>query len=109
MKFIKIYPLNFYLFIIIVTSNAQQHGAQISSMTRPSCKVVWISCECVFWWFSFAMGHVVGLSSKKHYETSHSQVKITFFSLLNIYIVLHNHLKSSIYIYMTFILFYSTT
>jgi hypothetical protein len=50
-------------------------------MTKPSCKVVWISCECIFWWFSFAMGHLVGLSSK-NYETSPSQIKITFFFIV---------------------------
>jgi hypothetical protein len=22
-------------------------------MTRPSCKVIWISCKCMFWWFFF--------------------------------------------------------
>jgi hypothetical protein len=67
-------------------------------MTRPSCKVIWISCGCMFWWFFFAMGHLASLSSKI-YKISPAQIKITFFTLLYIYIVLHTHVKSYIYIY----------
>jgi hypothetical protein len=36
---------------------------------------------------------------KKHYEFSPPQVKITFLTLFNIYLVLHNHVKSYKYKY----------
>jgi hypothetical protein len=47
--------------------------------------------------FFFAMGHLIGLSSK-HYEIS-LQVKFIFFLLLYISIFLHSHVKSFKYIY----------
>jgi len=66
-------------------------------MTRPFCKVIQISCGCMFWWFFFAMGHVVGLSSKTLWNLPSSS-KNHIFTLSYIYIVLHSHVKSYIYI-----------
>jgi hypothetical protein len=68
-------------------------------MTKPSCKVIWISCWWIFWWyFFFAMGHLTGLFSKALWNLP-PQVKITFFTLLYIFIILLRHVKSYKYTY----------
>jgi len=53
---------------------------------------LWV-CILMGFVFLFAMGHLSDLCSK-NYEISPPQVKITFFTLLYIYIVLHSHIKS---------------
>jgi hypothetical protein len=50
------------------------------------------------WVFFFAMGDLAGLSSK-NYDILSAGVKITFNTLLHIYIVLHGHVKSYKYVY----------
>jgi hypothetical protein len=71
----------------------------ISIMTRPSCKVIWMSCGCFFCNGRFSWLII------KNYDIFSARVKITFNTLLYIYIVLHGHVKSYIYIvFSTFLL-----
>jgi hypothetical protein len=55
--------------------------------------------------YFFAMSHLAHLSYKK-YEISPPKIKITFFTLFYVYIVLHSHVKSYKYI-LTLTLFYT--
>ncbi len=52
----------------------------------------------------FVMGHLASLSSK-NYKISPPQIKVTCFTLLCVYIVLHTHVKSYKYKYINMYIF----
>jgi hypothetical protein len=54
-------------------------------ITIPFYKFILISRECIFWWFFFAMDHLVGISPKTLYNPSLPNKNHIF------YIVLHLH------------------
>jgi hypothetical protein len=43
----------------------------LSLMTRPFCKVLWISCGCIFWWFLFCNGPFSWLIFKNIMKSPH--------------------------------------
>ncbi len=55
--------------------------------------------------FFVVMGDLLACH-QKNYESSPPEVKITFFTLFYIYIILHDHVKSYKYIYFIPTLFY---
>jgi hypothetical protein len=72
--------------VLVLLSLLYRQFYYISLMTRPSCKVIWISCGCIFWWFFFlAMGDLAGLFSKTLWILP-PQVKIIFLIFLDCYI-----------------------
>jgi hypothetical protein len=39
--------------VLVLFSLLYRYFYYISLLTRPSCKVIWISCGCIFWWVCF--------------------------------------------------------
>ncbi len=68
----------------------------IPLMNTPSCKSILVSCGCMFWWvFSVSPPWATWLAIMK---SPPPQLKIKYFMLFYTYIILHDRIKSYIFI-----------